>query len=469
VADVVSRLALARPDVAFRLRTDGKEILSAPAGQDLKERAASVIGETAARGLVEVASGEGGWLALAGLVAGPGVPGRRDRKWSFVFLNRRTIRDKMLAHAVTAAYESVLPAGRFPTYVLMLDVDPAQVDVNVHPAKYEVRFRSSGSVHEFVRRSVREALRKAGAPVSVGSRGTGGAGARAGSDARGAAGSPGGSPSESGAPAREAPVREYDLWGGSRAADMEGLVRPRGASLVGEAGAAGVGLSEAGAVSARSGAAPQTAAEPTGGPPEIGGAGRTAEPLITDVRVIGQTRGGFVIVETPTDLRIVDPHALHERILYERLSAAGGEGTRSPASQTLLVPETVELSPAELALFERAREPLGRLGFVAEPFGGRTVVVRAVPQGVPSAAAGEILTELLADLDSGGSGSTAEPVERVKRSLACRAAVKLGSRLDESEVTALVSQASDLAATCPHGRPVAWVVTHEEIARRLGR
>jgi DNA mismatch repair protein MutL len=426
VAQVVQRLALGRPDVAFRLRSDDREVFSAPAGQDLPERAGAILGEAAARELIEISAGEDGWLALKGLAAGPGSAGRRDRKWGFLFLNRRFIQDRMLAHAATAAYQSVMPPGRFPTYVLMLEMDPAQIDVNVHPAKHEVRFRSPRSVHEFVRGSVREALRKAGAPVSVERAGPGASGGAFGR-------SPAGGD-------RSAPPKEYDLWGGPGAGDF---VQPRGGSFVGEAGAAGIGLAEA------------------------GGAGRMAEPLVTDVRVIGRTSRGFVIVETATDLRIVDPHALHERILYERFSAAAGDGAAD--SQTLLVPETVELSPAELALFGSAREPLERLGFVAEPFGGRTVVVRAVPEGVPATAAGEVLREVLSDLDSGGSGSAAEPIERIRRSLACRAAVKLGSRLAESEIVALVRDGAEAPATCPHGRPVAWVVTHEEIARRVGR
>jgi DNA mismatch repair protein MutL len=453
VAQVVQRLALARPEVAFRLRSDDREVFSAPAGQDLRERAGAVLGEEAARELIEVSAGEGGWLALEGLVAGPGSAGRRDRKWGFLFLNRRFVRDRMLAHAATAAYQSVMPPGRFPTYVLMLEMDPAQVDVNVHPAKYEVRFRSPRPLHEFVRGSVREALRKAGAPVSV---------------ERAVPGASGGAFGRSPAGGdRSAPPREYDLWGRSGAASDVDFVQPRGGSFVGEAGTTEVGLAEGGDVTARSLAAPHAAAGPTGGPSEVGGAGRTAEPPVTDVRVIGRTSRGFVIVETATDLRIVDPHALHERILYERFSAAAGGGAAD--SQTLLVPETVELSPADVALFGSAREPLERLGFVAEPFGGRTVVVRAVPSGVPATAAGEVLREVLSDIDSGGSGSDAEPIERIRRSLACRAAVKLGSRLAESEIVSLVRDAAEAPATCPHGRPVAWVVTHEEIARRVGR
>ena len=388
VAQVVQRLALARPEVAFRLRSDDREVFSAPAGQDLRERAGAVLGEAAARELIEVSAGEEGWLALEGLVAGPGSAGRRDRKWGFLFLNRRSVRDRMLAHAATAAYQSVMPPGRFPTYVLMLEMDPAQVDVNVHPAKYEVRFRSPRPLHEFVRGSVREALRKAGAPVSVGGVGPGtSGGARGGSSVAGGGGF------------RGAPPREYDLWGGQGAAGAGDFVQPRGGSFVGEAGLGrpGASLTEAGPVDdSIRGASPG------------------------DVRVIGRTSRGFVIVETATDLRIVDPHALHERILYEKFAAAADDGAAD--SQTLLVPETVELSPAELALFGSAREPLERLGFVAEPFGGRTVVVRAVPEGVPAAAAGEVLREVLSDVDSGGSGSAAEPIERIRRWRARRAA-----------------------------------------------
>lgn len=399
VCEVVERLALARPDVAFRLRADGKELLSAPQGQTLRERVAAVLGEEVARGLLELRAGERGWLAVEGLVQSPDAPARRDRRWGFLTLNRRPIKDRVLSHAVESAYVSALPAGQFPTYVLHVGIDPSQVDVNVHPSKLEVRFRSSGSVHDFVSASVREALRRP-----------------AGAEARTLAPGPGGGGRASRAAERRS-TEQFDLW--------------RGGALAGESPA------------------------PFGEGPAPG------------ARVIGSLREGYVLVETERDLRIVDPHALHERALYERLSRAASEG--ATRSQTLLVPETVELSPAEAATFERAKSALEELGFVAEAFGGRTAIVRAVPEGVPSAASAEILREVLSDLDSGGEGRSSELLERVRRSLACRAAVKLGTRLDPAELAALVEQSGGTPPTCPHGRPIAWVLTHEEIARRLGR
>ncbi len=209
-------------------------------------------------------------------------------------------------------------------------------------------------------------------------------------------------------------------------------------------------------------------AEEAGAAPASGApAGALDEISANDIRVLGTLRTGYVLVETPRDLRIVDPHALHERLLYERLAAPANKGRAN--SQTLLVPEVAELSPAEAASFERAREPLEELGFIAESFGGRTAAIRAVPEGVPPSAAAEILREVLDDLDHGGAGARAEPVERVRRSLACRAAVKLGARLDESEIAQLLVDAAGSPSTCPHGRPVWWVLPHGEIARRLGR
>jgi len=421
VAEVVQRLALARPDVGFGLRADGKELVSTAAGDDLRARVASVLGRETARDLVDVAAGEPGWLAVGGLATAPGGATRADGKWGFLYLNGRPVRDRLLWHAAGSAYESLVPRGRYPVYVLMLDLDPSQVDVNVHPAKLEVRFREPHAVHDFVRGSLREALKKAGADLPADERPwtSGGAGGGVREGAAPAAGE-----------ARDrqragAWAQRFDLWTSPAAVEVHGGTFAR----------------------------------------EAGGA--FASGAAIDARIVGTLRTGFILIETAEDLRIVDPHALHERLLYERMRAAA-EGGRAD-SQALLVPETVELTPAESAAFEAAREHLGRLGFVAENFGARTAVIRGVPEGVPPSAAGEILREVLADLAADGGGSTAEPIEKVRRSLACRAAVKLGDRLDESEVEALLSQAREAPAACPHGRPVAWVLRHADIAHRLGR
>jgi len=413
VAETVERLALARPEVSFRLRSNSKEIFFAPAGQDPRDRAAAALGAEVAGGLLEVAGGEQGWLAVRGLASAPDGVTRHNGKWGFLTLNGRPIRDRMLAHAARSAYESLIPHGRFPVYVLAVDIDPGEVDVNVHPSKFEVRFRRPRDVHGFVRRAVREALGQVGAEPDAGAymsfaSGGGGRGLAVEPAARG---------------------RAYDLWGEASAAEAT-----RGASLVGEAGAV-----------------------------VPGPAARDANRF----RVVGTMLSGYVVVETPDELRIVDPHAVHERTLYERLSAEG-EGRRPP-SQQLLVPEVAELSASEAAAFERAREALDGLGFVAEHFGERTVAVRAVPEGIPPAVAGEVLREVLADIEAGGSGDRAEPLDRVRRSLACRAAVKLGSRLDDSEIEHLLAGAETAPLTCPHGRPVWWSLPHSEITRRLGR
>jgi DNA mismatch repair protein MutL len=186
-----------------------------------------------------------------------------------------------------------------------------------------------------------------------------------------------------------------------------------------------------------------------------------------DVRVVGSLSDGYVVVETPEDVRLVDPHAVHERLIFERLSQAA-EG-RPAESQTLLVPETVDLTPAEAAGLDRAQEALTQLGFVAEAFGGSTVAIRAVPASIPVADAAEVLREVLQDLHAGGAGGGAKLLDRIRMSIACRAAVKLGTTLDASEIAWLIAQSRGAPGTCPHGRPFAWVIPRPEIARRLGR
>jgi DNA mismatch repair protein MutL len=425
VVEVVQRLALARPDVAWRLRSGSREIVATPPGQSLRDRSAAVLGAAAAKDLLDVAAGEAGWLAIRGLVSAPGTQGRRDRRWQFVCLNGRPVRDRTIAHAAESAYESLMLTGRRPVYVLSLQIDLAQVDVNVHPAKYEVRFRSSSSVHEFVRRCIREALRSAGAdigPVAT-VRFGGGGGARM--------------------PAGHEPAH-HDLWGSLG-----------GGESVARESAAGTAYAGGGAGAADASLARASSA----------GGGREA--AFSDARVVGVMRDGYVIVETPDDLRIVDPHAVHERLVYEALAAADRGGRVE--SQTLLVPETADLTPAELAVFERAKDALSELGFCAEAFGGSTVAVRAVPASISATDAADVLREVLDDIDEGGRGETVDLMERARKSVACRAAVKLGTRLAPSEIDWLLAESRRAPAACPHGRPFAWVLPRSEIAHRLGR
>jgi DNA mismatch repair protein MutL len=276
-------------------------------------------------------------------------------------------------------------------------------------------------VHEFVRKSMREALRAAGAEIGVVSQPM---------FSSGPSRSGGGGPPDAAAPRHI----QRDLWGGESLASRGAVAEAPGAY----------------------GSSP--AARPTrpGDGAKLAGA-----------RVIGTTSDGYVLMEAAGELRIMDPHAIHERLIYDSLAAAA-EG-RPAESQSLLVPETVELTPSELGVFAKAKESLDALGFEADLFGGRTVAVRAVPTGLAPSSSAEVLREVLDDIESGGSGSSSSMLERVRKSIACRAAVKLGTRLDASEIAWLLDDAHDAPKTCPHGRPFAWAIPASEIARRLGR
>lgn len=431
--EAAEKLALSRPDVAFRVKTGSREALASGAG-DLRSRSRDVFGRmfsgTSADALIELKAGESGHLALEGLVSPPGLAPRR--KGCF-FVNRRPVRDRVLEHAARSAYETLLPTGTSPFYVLFLDIDPRFLDVNVHPAKLEVRFRTPGSVHDFVARSLREALGRAGSspPPTLSPEGRG-----KGKPATRSAGKP---------------PQGFDLWTGGVPAPSNGSGRveesaPEFACDY-QASRAAIEMIRHVPVSAR-------------------GAGQT--------RLLGRLRSGFLLVETTTSgfsgLRIIDPHALHERVLFEKMARAleGGEAPR----QVLLVPETVELSASEERLLAEAGGALESAGLVVESFGPRTAVVRAVPQGLRPPEAAEVLKDVLRDLEAqvheGGAGRSGLPLEAVK-SLACRAAVKLSERLGPSEIIALLEQAEKVPGACPHGRPVEIRLSHDEIARRLGR
>lgn len=445
---MVERLALANPNIAFSMKTEKRTVFTAPKNQTLRERSSVILGESVTKTLIDIKGGNSDWLGLEGLVSAPGGHTRGDSKWGFMFLNRRPIKDRTIAHAARAAYESIIPPRRQPVFILALSIDPAEADINVHPTKQEVRFSSSRSVHELVRRSIREALRNAGAEISVGY--------HAPIPTR-----------QSIAEPRPRPPREIDLFDGLSDSPTEDLTNnlatattdaPQNIPVINEA----LQKNTQDAPPTLPKPAEQTAKSVNEKPEEY------IKYSPNEVRVVGTLNSGYVLVETPDDLRIVDPHAIHERLIYDSLIKA--REAKGHDSQMLLVPEVVELTSSEAAVFDWAGDAMRMLGFEVELFGPRTVAVRAVPTSVPSSASGDILREVLLDLEEGGKGNTASRLDRVSKSIACRAAVKLGAILSREEIETLLRDASkDTPPTCPHGRPYWFVLPLSEIARRLGR
>jgi DNA mismatch repair protein MutL len=419
-ADAVRRLALTRPDVAFSLTHNGRSLFQlAPA--DRARRIADILGAdfVAAARAVDAA---GGPLTLAGYAIDPTRAGEA-RDGQAVFVNGRFVRDKVIAHALREAYRDVLHGSRQPAVCLFLTIDPALVDVNVHPAKTEVRFRDSRAVHQFVFHAVQRSL---AAP----------------------AGSTGGTPASR-------PVAAVDA---SATADFSYLTsQPPQASLgIAEPAAAYLAFARSAQASA-----PPAATAPQF-PPESAG-DRDGPPL---GYALAQLHGIYILAQNARGLIVVDMHAAHERILYEKLKAAFD--ARQIATQALLIPAVFAAEPLDVAAVEEHGEALAALGFAIAPLGPTQLGVRALPAmlqgGDPAALARALIAELR---EHGISQLATARRNELLATMACHGAVRARRQLTLPEMNALLRQMEETerAGQCNHGRPTWTELSLQELDR----
>lgn len=448
IADTVRRLAMAAPGVAFLLRDlteggEGRVVLRADAetGEGARaRRLRRLIGaEFIDNALAIEAEREG--IRLEGFAALPDAA-RGAAVHQYLFVNGRPVRDRMLLAALRAGYGDLLPRDRHPMAALYLTLDPRRVDVNVHPAKAEVRFREAGLVRGLVLGALRHALAGAGHRTAT-TRAAAALGAFA-------------------APAALPPVAlphaAPRLPGGGGGAPSQGalaLARAAQAPLA-------EGLAEAPA------APPAPASAPPGPAVEAGPAPpRPEEPL---GRARAQIFGTYILAESAEGLVIVDAHAAHERLVFERLKRE--LAARGVARQALLIPEVVELGPAEAARLLEEAGTLAELGLVIEPFGRGAVVVRAVPALLGPVAVAPLIADILDEIaDLGESGRLRGRIEAVLSRMACHGSVRAGRQLRLEEMEALLREmeATPGSSRCNHGRPTAITLRREDVERLFGR
>ncbi len=424
--DVVCRLALAHPRVHFSLTHNGQQLLLAPPTEDWRARIADVLGAELAREMVEVHH-ETRFLRVFGHVGRPAVS-RSDRSHIYLFANGRPVRNAMLSHAVERAYETLLPPGRHPVAVLFVQLEPRLVDPNVHPTKREVRFTREREVYAAVYAAVREAL--AAADVLT-ERSEGPEYILV--------------PPRPREEARESPEEQLRAFHEA----LQERIAQSGARAAGER---------------------QAAEEPSTASPAQPAAERELVAQGQPIRIVGQVQNSYIVVEVGENLLIVDQHAAHERVLYEKNMRALSE--RPAESQGLLTPLTLELEPAEMAAVRESLDLLARLGFRVEPFGGNTLLVRGVPALRSAREAESILREVIAALAGGGEfGEIADRKQRLAASLACRAAIKAGEPLELGEMERLILElfSTEMRFTCPHSRPVFVTLTPEQLERQFRR
>ncbi len=436
IADSVRRLALARPDVAFHLETEERAIIKLAAEQgDASEarlkRLGAVLGKEFRENAVEIdATREG--VRVSGY-AGLPTFNRGSAQHQYLFVNGRPVKDRLLVGVIRAAYQDFLARDRHPMAVLFVDLDPMLVDVNVHPAKTEVRFRDAANIRGLMIGALRHALAAAGHRAS-----TTVAGAALGAATSHVAPSlPWGSPRQSWSPAR--PV----VGGQDYASPYPSMSDNRPASFE----------AFGGAPSARVEPAPDMPAET----PPLG----VARAQVHETYIIAQTADGMVIV---------DQHAAHERLVYERMKAdMAGAGVRR---QALLIPEIVELSEEEaMRVLERAEELLA-MGLEVEPFGRGAVAVRATPAIFGEMDVKGLVRDLADDFAEYESGlALKERMEEVMGNMACRGSVRAGRRLTADEMNALLRQmeVTPHSGQCNHGRPTYVELKLADIEKLFGR
>ncbi len=456
-AENLRRIALANPTVHLRLLRNRRVAFDFGPVEDLTGRLRQVYGRELATSMVEVDARHSG-LSLRGAVSPAGVSFGSAKRLS-LYVNGRWVHDRALFRAVMEAYRTYLLKNRYPAAVLFLEVPADRVDVNVHPAKAEVRFDDPDLVQRFVVESVRDTLR--GRASALGRWGlteddmdrlSRGDGERSAPRTRSGARSQPTAPAAPPASARSASAEE-----------MSRTV-PSGNGMEASGFAVGEG-------NAPAGYRPSAVREDTGPQAEeqepLGFATREALRL---PEVVGQIFAGYIVCQSGDEMVLVDQHAAHERLIYERLVDAYHSGTTE--SQPLLIPLTVTVGGDGVEAVERSAGLLLRLGWELEPFGDDAVVARAVPAIATDADPAPLVENMVADLVRiAPDQAAARAAERLLATVACHSAVRVGQQLDLVAARSLIAEVgtADFSACCPHGRPVARTMDRGQVERLFGR
>ena len=474
--EAVRRHALVRPGVGFAVWHEGKLVEQWRAA-DEAQRIRDVLGDEFVDNSRPLAA-EIGPIAIHGRVGLPAAARTRSDH-QYVYVNGRYVRDRLIAHALRAAYEDVLHGQKQPAYVLFIEIDPARVDVNVHPTKIEVRFRDSGAIHQAVKRAVEDVLAPSGATAPGANAGTGAVGTSFGTPGGFAAAAAaaverlngdGGAATPGWNAAGLAPARPWPLASDARPL----LAGAATASLFARAfGDSGAPAPVAGGVLDVGGTAVLEANEPAAAPAWTRPQGNdaavaaVAQADATDWplgRAIAQIQGVYVLAENAHGLVVVDMHAAHERIVYERLKA--GAATHAMPTQALLIPATFAATPAEHALVETHAETLRALGLDVSPLGPQTLAVRSLPAALLQADPVDLVRSVLADLAEVDASTLVQRArDDVLASMACHGAVRANRRLTLEEMNGLLRQmeATERSDQCNPGRPTWRQVTMKEL------
>jgi DNA mismatch repair protein MutL len=490
LTNLATHYALAHPEIAFTLTNNGRETLRVAPAQDLRERAYQVFGAQFLDGLLEVDNRTADAARVfpsqiarvQGFVSAPRER-RTSRDAQFLFVNGRFVRDRLIGRALSEGYRSILPHGVYPAALLFIEVPLEEVDVNVHPAKTEVRFRRAAAVADAVREAVRAGLASAGyaptteirdaAPVVMSEELVNNPDDRA--DPIEVADRPSRfdlRPQEQqeriGFGFATAPQRESE-----HDTQLRGTTPTFSPSDPNAVSATAQTNTEANAISE---SFPDNVAVSTlSGLPPLDSALKfvrevPVESLSANIRPLGQLDESFIIATDDEGLLLIDQHVAHERVLFDKYRAS--ETARRPESQQMLIPETFDLTPAQAAAFETVADELESYGFELMRLSGRTVAIKATPADLPASEARNVLAEVLDTVDSEKRGAARATLrDEIAASLACHAAIKVNMPLAPEKMRWLIDRLlrTSSPTTCPHGRPVILRLTTQDILKGFHR
>lgn len=511
LTNLVTHYALAHPEIAFTLTNNGRETLRVAPARNLRERAFQIFGERFVANLLEVSGGLTGVARVHGFVSAPRER-RTSRDAQYLFINGRYVRDTLIARALSDGYRTILPQGVYPAALLFLDVPLEEVDVNVHPAKTEVRFRRAAAIADSVREAVRSSLASAGyaRPGEQDGREVAGQVEAAepekplSSSIKPEETEPAARPDASTRPLKLVPpaIQNHISFGPASGVESGTPSRERDAARVREedegqaafAANAATEIAEAAAceqtefetVARRAEAAATQASNKSSSQTAQAGVENKLPHLSslsgivrevpgdsvgTNIRPMGQLGASFIIATDDEGLLLIDQHKAHERILFEQYREREA-GRRIAESQNLLMPETFDLTPAQATAFDTVAEDLEAYGFGLMRLSGRTVAVRAVPADLPSGEARSLLAELLDSIEAEKRHlMRASLDERIALALAARAAVKYSTVLAKEKMRWLVDRLmlTSSPTTCPHGRPIVLRLATHDIEKSFHR
>ncbi len=492
IASLVTHYALANPDKQFVLSTPTQTIIDCPPAEKLADRVYQLFGRQALDELVEIPAAavrfrsaitepaldpeeEKATLTISGFTSRPEIQ-RPNRNGIYIFVNKRLVRDRLILHAIHEAYRNIHPHAIFPATLLFLEIPYDEVDVNVHPAKIEVRFRRSQFVHDATRDAIRQALMNA-RPIASFAVAAGmlappqnNSSSWAGSGSSLTPITP--APVSSGIPRAVIPPMEeiglgsgvgsdggFDLSSAPLQPVAQRFSFEPGSSFGGgtptTASPASASSNWAGNLSDANGDQPASLPHPD---------------QIADLKPLGQVSSSFIVAVNGQGLWIVDQHVAHERVLFEQHLEARRAGKIE--SQRMLMPMVVELSPRQIVIYEKIAEELAANGFEVEPMGPRSFAIQSTPAGIISSDAEKLLTEILDGIERENAAISIETLQaKIAASTACHAAIKINMPLDQTKMEWLLGALAktDCPMSCPHGRPVVLRYSLKEIERAFHR